>query len=231
MRRFVAYLRAATNDRRQSSLDLDAQRAAVAGFVSSRGELLAEFVEAESRREDKRPELTRALNLCQGYGTTLAIAKLDRLARNPVFLTALFESGVEFAAMDMPQVDRLALPILIAVAKREREMISRRTAIALQEARARGVRLGNPRAPEAAASGRAVLSARSGEVRRAALPIALPLRAEGLSLQRIADLLNARGVATPRGGHWHAATAAAMLRQAALQTPSETLVAGRPENG
>ena len=231
MRHFVAYLRAATNDRGQPSLGLEAQRAAVAGFVARRGELLAEFVEAERRREDKRPELTRALDLCQNYGATLAIARLDRLARHPVFLAALFESGVEFAAIDIPQLDRLALPILIAVAEREREMISRRTIIALQAARARGVRLGNPRAPEAAASGRAVLSARSGEVRRAALPIALPLRAEGLSLRRIAEILNTRGVATPRGGHWHAATVAAMLRQAALQAPLETLVAGRPENG
>jgi hypothetical protein len=75
--------------------------------------------------------------------------------------------------------------------------------------------LGNPRAAEAAAKGRAVLDARAPPARQAALPLALLLlRDEGLSLRRIADALNARGVATPRGGRWHTATVAALLRQA-----------------
>ena len=36
------------------------------------------------------------------------------------------------------------------------------------------------------------------------LPIIAPMRAEGLSLEKIAAALNARGVATARGGKWAA---------------------------
>jgi DNA invertase Pin-like site-specific DNA recombinase len=49
----------------------------------------------------------------------------------------------------------LTVHILAAVAQHEREMISERTTAALQAAKARGVRLGNPNLSEAAAVGRA----------------------------------------------------------------------------
>ena len=73
------------------------------------------------------------------------MAKLDRLARNVAFVSALMESGVEFVAADMPVASRLTLHILAAVAEEEARMISARTKAALAAAKARGVRLGNPR--------------------------------------------------------------------------------------
>ena len=47
MQGFVAYYRVSTDRQGQSGLGLDAQRAAVAGFVGARG-LGAEFTEVES---------------------------------------------------------------------------------------------------------------------------------------------------------------------------------------
>jgi DNA invertase Pin-like site-specific DNA recombinase len=73
------------------------------------------------------------------------IAKLDRLSRNLAFIATLMESDVEFLAVDNPHATRLTLHILAAVVEHEREMISERTKAALEAARARGVRLGNPR--------------------------------------------------------------------------------------
>lgn len=47
------------------------------------------------------------------------------------------------------------------------------------------------------------------------LPLILPLQAEGVSLRKIATELNAKGVATVRGGKWAAEQVAAILRRAA----------------
>jgi DNA invertase Pin-like site-specific DNA recombinase len=143
MQGFVAYYRVSTDRQGQSGLGLDAQRAAVAGFVGAR-ELIAEFTEVESGKRADRPQLAAALELCRRQRAMLVIAKLDRLARNVAFIANLMESGVEFTAVDMPYANRLTLHILAAVAEHEREMISARTKAALAAARARGVRLGRP---------------------------------------------------------------------------------------
>jgi hypothetical protein len=42
------------------------------------------------------------------------------------------------------------------------------------------------------------------------------LRATGLSLSAIADRLNTEGIATAKGGTWHASTIAHVLRSVAL---------------
>src|SRR5687767_12628248 len=55
MQGFVAYYRVSTDRQGQSGLGLDAQRAAVAGFVGAR-ELIAEFTEVESGRRNDRPQ-------------------------------------------------------------------------------------------------------------------------------------------------------------------------------
>jgi hypothetical protein len=47
------------------------------------------------------------------------VAKLDRLARNVAFTSALMESGVDFVACDNPHANRLTIHILAAVAEDE----------------------------------------------------------------------------------------------------------------
>ena|SRR5690349_5686449 len=143
MQGFVAYYRVSTDRQGQSGLGLDAQRAAVAGFVGTR-ELVAEFTEVESGKRADRPQLVAALDLCRRQRAVLVTAKLDRLARNVAFIANLMESGVEVTAIDMPSANKLTLHILAAIAEHEREMISARTKAALAAARARGVRLGRP---------------------------------------------------------------------------------------
>jgi DNA invertase Pin-like site-specific DNA recombinase len=72
--------------------------------------------------------------------------KLDRLARNVAFVSALMEAGVEFEAVDFPQANRLTIHILAAVAEHEAKVISERTKAALAAAKRRGVQLGGFRA-------------------------------------------------------------------------------------
>jgi DNA invertase Pin-like site-specific DNA recombinase len=74
------------------------------------------------------------------------------------------DAGVEFIAVDNPHANKLTIHILAAVAQHEREMIAQRTKDALQAAKARGKRLGNPKLGEARQrAARGVKTARGGE--------------------------------------------------------------------
>lgn len=149
---FIAYYRVSTDRQRASGLRLDAQRQAVADYLSGGGDLLAEHTEIESgKRHTNRPQLLAALDECRRRRAVLLIARLDRLARNVALISALMESGADFVAVDMPQASKLPIHIMAAVAEHDRELISQRTKAALATAKKRGAKLGNPRLDEARA--------------------------------------------------------------------------------
>src|SRR6266436_3277080 len=112
-------------------------------------QLVGEFTEVESGKHSDRPQLAAALAACKKHRAKLVIAKLDRLSRNLAFIATLIDSGVEFVAVDNPHANKLTVHILAAVAQHEREIISARTSAALQAAKARGKRLGNPKLSQA----------------------------------------------------------------------------------
>src|SRR5215213_4836727 len=144
--RFVAYHRVSTDRQGKSGLGLEAQRKAILDYLNGGAwELTAEFVEVESGKHSDRPQLVSALEACRKHKAKLVIAKLDRLSRNLAFIATLMESGVEFVAVDNPHATKLTVHILAAVAQHERELIGQRTRDALQAAKARGKKLGNPK--------------------------------------------------------------------------------------
>jgi DNA invertase Pin-like site-specific DNA recombinase len=98
----------------------------------------------ESGRCLDRPELAKALHLAKVTGATLVIAELDRLSRNAAFLLTLKDSGVRFAAVDLPEANDLTVGIMALVAQQEREATSKRTKEALAVAMGRRVRLATP---------------------------------------------------------------------------------------
>ena len=201
---FVAYYRVSTEKQGRSGLGLDAQRQAVAAFLSNKGKLAQEFTEVESGRKSDRPQLQAALFLCRRQKATLVIARLDRLARNVAFIANLMESGVEFVAVDMPHANRLTLHILAAVAEHEREMISKRTKDALAAAKVRGIRLGNPSPAFALERARAVVIEGAQLFTATHAPLIRELRTGGLTLRAIARELDRRNIPTARGGRWQA---------------------------
>jgi DNA invertase Pin-like site-specific DNA recombinase len=119
-------------------------------------------------------------------------------------------------AADFPQANRLTVHILAAVAEHEAAMISVRTKAALDAAKARGVKLGNPanlhNQLHGSAKGNAAKTAKADKRAADLLPLILPMKADGASLRQIADGLNRCGVPAPnrcgvpapRGGEWSA---------------------------
>jgi DNA invertase Pin-like site-specific DNA recombinase len=208
---FIAYYRVSTDRQGASGLGLEAQRAAVLRHIGA-GKLAAEYTEVESgKKHTNRPQLLAALQECRRKKVTLVIAKLDRLGRNVAFISALMESGADFVCCDNPHANKLMLHMLAAFAEHEREQISARTKAALAAAKARGVKLGNPRALAALETARAVHIARRPAP--GVLNIMRSLEGQGMSHRAIARELNRLNIKTGRGCQWHGVTVKAALEQ------------------
>src|SRR5882672_1527849 len=142
-KRIVGYVRVSTKGQGESGLGLEAQQAAIDGYIANVGATVtACYTEVESGRKSDRPQLAKALAHAKRSGATLVVAKLDRLGRNVAFLSALMEAKVDFIAVDNPAANKLTLHILAAVAEAEAEAISSRTKAALAAYKARGGKLG-----------------------------------------------------------------------------------------
>ena len=209
--KFVGYIRVSTDKQGKSGLGIEAQRKAITDYLNGgKWELLAEFIEVESGKHDNRQELQKAMKHCQMTGATLIIAKLDRLSRDSHFIGSVMKSGIEFVACDLPAANKFTIHILAAVAEHEREMISQRTKVALQAAKARGTVLGNPGNlnQSAAEKGRALgvkaRQSKADEFANTISPVIQELVGQGMSLNQIARELNTSGILTATGklGSW-----------------------------
>lgn len=204
--KFVSYLRVSTQQQGRSGLGLEAQHAAVAGYVEGRGgALVREFQEVETGKGAnalaQRPQLRAALDACKREGAVLLIAKLDRLARNVHFVTGLIESGCDFIAVDMPNANKVMIQMHAVMSEYERDQISARTKAALAAAKARGVRLG-VRGAENLRPNMEARQQAADEFAQKLHGVVSAFRAQGLTHRAMAAELNAVGIAAPRGGQW-----------------------------
>ena len=206
---FVAYIRVSTDKQGRSGLGLDAQRAAVKRYVNAGDKIVSTFTEVESGKNSDRPQLAAAMAECRKRGAKLLIAKLDRLARDVAFVSALMKSDVKFVACDMPDADPFRLHLEAAIAEEEARKISARTKAALAAAKARGAVLGGfrgyvPNAGERA-RGHAVQAEAARQRAASVMAYVEDAKAAGAqSLREIAAVLNASGITTSRGGEWSA---------------------------
>jgi len=224
----IGYLRVSTKGQGESGLGLEAQKAAIESYARQTGaNVLTYYTEVESGTLANRPELARALSHCRRSKATLVVAKLDRLARNVAFLSALMDSTVPFVACDNPHANRLTLHILAAVAEAEAKAISERTKGALAAYKARGGKLGGqlPQCrnltPEVIAKGQKIGAAAARKAAADAYADLAPTmkdwRAEGLTLQQIGDRLNSEGHTTRRGRPWNPVQVARVLERAEVK--------------
>jgi DNA invertase Pin-like site-specific DNA recombinase len=165
---------------------------------------------------DRRPQLRAALAAARKQRCQVAVAKLDRLGRDVRFISGLMVHKVPFlVAARGPDLDPFVLHLFTALAEKERALISTRTRQALAAAKARGVTLGNPKLSVARRRALEAVTAEADRFASNVLPIIREARKAGATtLREIAAALNARGVATARGGQWYATSVANILQRA-----------------
>jgi DNA invertase Pin-like site-specific DNA recombinase len=134
------------------------------------------------------------------------VAKLDRLSRDVHFISGLMSHKVPFIVTELgPDVDPFILHLYAALSEKERKVIAARTKAALAVKKAQGKVLGGPKLPEAREAGQVVIKANADRYAANVLPIIREAQKAGAAtLRDVAAALNARGIATARGGQWHA---------------------------
>lgn len=194
MDKYITYLRVSTKKQGVSGLGLEAQRESVKQFAGART-IVQEYVEVESGKNNRRPQLMQALAHARKAKAILLIAKLDRLSRNVAFVANLLDAKIKFVAVDMPEADETMLLMRSVFAQWERKQASERTKAALAAAKARGVKLGGDVAKAAIANHKAAL-----EANREAREVAGRLyEEEGLTLAEIGIELQKSGILTRTG--------------------------------
>jgi DNA invertase Pin-like site-specific DNA recombinase len=164
-------------------------------------------VDRDSRcRSLERPGIGYALDqIAEGKAAGLIVSELMRLVRSQVdlasFLQWFRERNAALIALDLnidtstTEGQRIA-EVLIALGEWEQDRISRRTRSGLADAKANGQPVGRP-----SISDRPDLRERI-----------VQMRAAGMTLQAIADSLNAAGIETLRGGaRWRPSSVQAAL--------------------
>src|SRR3984885_11010441 len=194
----ISYIRVSTVGQGRSGLGLEAQQEAIAGFAKAQGyAITGEYVEVESGKGadalERRPELAKAIKAARKTKGPVVVAKLDRLSRDVNFISGLMTHKVPFVTVELgADTDPFLLHLFAALAERERRVIGERTRVALQAARARGVKLGGTNARSIA--NRDEAQQRADKLR----PILGSLK--DLSASAAASELNRRQVPQPKGG-------------------------------
>lgn len=213
--RAVAYVRVSTEEQATHGHGLEAQKRAVRAFAESQAYELVEIVAdpgiSGATKPNERPGFGRVLELAeQGAFSVLLVYKFDRVARQIVYaVTAVSELserfGIAIRSVTEPldtasPMGRTIFAVLAGMAEQERQAITERTWAGRQEKASKGgfaggmAPLGYERDRE---GGLTLKSTEADTVRRI-----FARRAEGATLQTIADELNADGIVGKRGGRW-----------------------------
>lgn len=194
MTKYIAYKRTSTGSQHNG---IEAQEKAIEAFISSQGgEILETYTEQVSGRKDEREELQKALKACKKHNATLLVSKLDRLSRRVSFIALLMESSIQLKVCEHPEADTFMLHLRAILSEEEARQTSSRTKAALAVLKAKGVKLGNPKAQEQ----RGVAE----EFAKKIAPTIEKLQKQGItSLYALAKELNEMGIKTFSGSKWY----------------------------
>lgn len=221
--RAAIYTRVSTDDQAEQGYGLDVQRARCSAQIVAKGWTLAgEYTDdgiSGTKDETQRPGLAALLKASQdGQIDAAVVLALDRLGRNTMLVLTLVDrltkAGVALVSCkesldtSTPQ-GAFVLTMFAALAQLERDMIVERTTAGRDERGRRDgekggrVPMGYVRLPDAAVG----IDQQAAE----RVIFIFNLRRQGLTMQAIAERLNAMGCMTPRGYQWHASSVKAVL--------------------
>ena len=213
--RYVVLLRVSTQKQGADGLGIADQKRDINLYLQQRPEarVLKELVEVESGGKElkDRPVLQEAMDCCKSTGSTLLVATLSRLSRDAAFvLTLMKDTSIRFQVAAMPDADNFQLGIYALLNQQEREQVSTRTRAALAAAKARGVKLGNPKNLQE------WNRTRKGEAKVFAdqhSNLIWTLRNGGKTLREICGVMNDSGIKTSNGGAFHPVQITRILRR------------------
>ena len=201
MKQVIAYYRVSTNDQ---NLGIEAQKSIVKQYcVLNSAEIISEYEEHESGKNNHRVQLAIALEETVKTGSYLIVAKIDRLTRVAYFGLRLCEK-YKIIFCDHPTMGTLEQSIYFGMAQQEREYISQRTKAALAALKSKGVKLGAPNAhftnvQRSMALSRRKNNSRNKEANKKAFAI---VRIMTGNWSYKARFLNENGFKTSKGGIW-----------------------------
>ncbi|SFG65182.1 recombinase family protein [Methylobacterium gossipiicola] len=215
--RAVGYVRVSTDGQVADGHGIDAQDRAIRAFAVSQGYDLVDVVREEgvsgASRPAERPGFVRVLELAEGQSfTVLLVYKFDRLARHLLHAVTTVHDlrdrfGVVLRSVSEPidtstAMGEMIFTILAGMAAQERITITERTMGGRKEKAIKGGFAGG-RAPYGYTHDQdrrlVVVEEQAAVVRRI-----FAERAAGITLQGIANGLNADGIPSPTGGIWRA---------------------------
>jgi len=208
----VGYVRVSTDEQAKSGLGLEAQIAKIKAYAELFDIELTEIIADEgiSGKTLERDGFKKAIKMLKDKKAEgMVIAKLDRLTRNVADLGTLVSTVFDKAELysvseqinTKNAAGRLVLNVLVSVAQWERETICERTKDALQAKKARGEKTGgNVPFGFNVINGKLV----KNEEEQSIINEIKNLKNKGLSLRKIAGILNEKGIVTKNGKTWTA---------------------------
>lgn len=225
--RAVLYVRVSTDKQVEHGHSLDAQRRRLMEYADRYALQVVDVIVdgGESAGTLNRPGLRRALEMVEAGEVDVIVAtKGDRISRNLRDLlnlaAELAEHGASIATADgsfdtTTPLGKALTNMQGVFAELERDMASERTKEGMAAARAKGVRLGRPPFGFKVEDGQLVADeTKAGELerRRQLAQRIVDMRAGGLTLRAIADVLTDEGVPTcAAAARWYAPAVSRLL--------------------
>lgn len=228
-RQLAGYTRVSTVEQADLGVSLEAQASMIADYCERRGDtLVGVYVDpgvSGAKALARRPAGARLLDdISRGLVDGIVAVRIDRLFRSVADCANQTnhwrEKGVSLHLLDInldttTPMGEAFVHLAAVFAQLERRQIQARIKDALARKRARGERLGNvPYGQRVGGDGRTL---EIDEEEQGVIDEVIAFRSDGLSLKKIADMLNERRTPS-RGTRWHTTTIARIVKRVELVT-------------